>query len=170
MLSAKPLRRLIVTLMTVHVCILGCVLLFMAKHGWELFQHNTTRPILVTDMPRDAITGVWTIKMQSHCCVYPYCACDLHTFSLHNVDIIFRACIITIQTQGSPEVGPQLAVASDKGTNYFSVGKQETEWRDGNSVKTDKTRWHLTDSQPTNVLGLLVVKPACCIEEINLSV
>lgn len=142
----------------------------MAKHGGEPFQRNRTTFISVMDTLRDAITGVWTIKMQSHCCVYPYFACDLHTFSLHNVDIIFRTCIITIQTQGSPEVGPQLAVTSDKGTNYFSVGKQRTEWRDGNSVRADKTQWHLTDSQPPNVLGLLVVKPACCIEEINLSV
>lgn len=78
--------------------------------------------------------------MESHSCVYPTWTCDLHAFSLHNVDIIFRASIITIQTQGSPEVGPQLAVSSDKWTNYFSVGKKETEWRDGNSVKADKTQ------------------------------
>lgn len=76
--------------------------------------------------------------MQSQSCAYCDCTCDLHAFSLHNVDIIFRARIITIQTQGSPEVGPQLAVTSDKGTNYFSVGKQETDWRDGNSVKADE--------------------------------
>lgn len=52
-------------------------------------------------------------------------AADLHTFPLHNVDIIFRASVVTVQTQGSPEVGPQLAVTSDKGANYFSVAKAE---------------------------------------------
>lgn len=92
---------------------------------------------------------------------------DLHTFSLHNVDIIFRASIITIQTQGPPEVGPQLAVTSDKGTNYFSVGKQKAEWRDGNFVRADKTQRHLTDSQPPNALGMLVVKPVFCIKKIS---
>lgn len=84
--------------------------------------------------------GVQTIKMLNCCFVDPFCTCDLHAFPLHNVDIILRASVITIQAQGSPEVGPQLAMTSDKGTNYFSVGKQETEWRDGNSVRTDKTQ------------------------------
>lgn len=81
-------------------------------------------------------------------------ACDLHAFSLHDVDIIFRASIITVQAQGSPEVGPQLAMTSDKGSNYFSVRKQEAEWRDGNPVRADKTQQHLTDGQPSNVLDL----------------
>lgn len=61
------------------------------------------------------------------CVCYPHWTCDLLSFSLHNVDIIFRTSIITIQAQRSPEVGPQLAMTSDKGTNYFSVGKQDAE-------------------------------------------
>lgn len=62
---------------------------------------------------------------QSKCKVKAVCALvDLHAFSLHNVHVIFGSSIITVQTQGPPEVGPQLAVTSDKGTNYFSVGKQ----------------------------------------------
>lgn len=97
--------------------------------------------------------------MCSHGRACPYCTCDLHAFPLHNVDIIFRASIITIQTQGSPEVGPQLAVTSDKGTNYFSVGKQKTERRYGKSVRADKTQCHLADSQTPNALSSSVVTP-----------
>lgn len=118
---------------------------------WTCFSHGHAEK---------SHTGDWTIKMQSRCRVQPYCTCDLHTFSLHNVDIIFRASIVTIQTQGSPEVGPQLAMSSDKGTNYFSVGKQELEWRDRNSDRADKSQWHPTDSQPPNPLNLYVEKAA----------
>lgn len=72
---------------------------------------------------------------------------NLHTFPLHDVDIVFRAGIIAIWAQGSPEVGPQLAMSSDKGTNYFSVGKRETESH-GNYVGADKSSPQLKDSQP----------------------
>lgn len=55
----------------------------------------------------------------------PCCTINSHTFPLHDVDIIFRAGIIAVRAQGSPEVGPQFSMSSDKGTNYFSVGKRE---------------------------------------------
>lgn len=70
-------------------------------------------------------------------CLWPCCTCDLHAFPLHNVDIILRASVIAVQAQGSPEVGPQLAVTSDNGTNYFSAGKQEAQGRDVNAVTAD---------------------------------
>lgn len=76
----------------------------------------------------------------------PRCTINLHAFPLHNVDIVFRSGIIAVRAQGSPEVGPQLAMSSDKGTNYFSAGKQETESH-GNSVGTEKSLPQLKDSQ-----------------------
>lgn len=56
-----------------------------------------------------------------------FISCDLHALPLHDVDVILRASVVTIQTQGAPEVGPQLAVASDKRSNYFSV-EEKGEW------------------------------------------
>lgn len=79
----------------------------------------------------------WMLQMLIHVRAFPFWTINLHTFPLHNVDIIFRAGVIAVRAQGSPEVGPQLAMSSDKGTNYFSVGKRETE-SDGNSVRSDK--------------------------------
>lgn len=76
----------------------------------------------------------------------PCCPINSHTFPLHDVDIIFRAGIIAVRAQASPEVGPQFSMPSDKGTNYFSVGKRETE-SDGNSVRADKSSLQLKDSR-----------------------
>lgn len=137
---------------------------------------TTEQNLFIThERSNTCIADVWAKNAKPLLCTHYvectlYCTSYLHSFSLHNVDIIFRASIITIQAQGSPEVGPQLAMASDKGTNYFSVGKQEAEWTDGNSVRVDKTQWHLTDNHPPNVLGFILVAPACCIKKINLSV
>lgn len=77
----------------------------------------------------------------------PCGAFNLHTFPLHDVDIIFRAGIIAVWAQGSPEVGPQFAMSSDKGTNYFPAEKRETE-RDGNSVRTHKSSLRIKNDDP----------------------
>lgn len=58
--------------------------------------------------------------------VPPYCTINLHAFPLHDVDVVFRAGVVAIRAQGSPEVGPELAVSRDKGTNYFSARDRES--------------------------------------------
>lgn len=58
--------------------------------------------------------------------VPPCCTINLHAFPLHDVDVVFGAGVIAIRAQGSPEVGPELAVSRDKGTNYFSARDRES--------------------------------------------
>lgn len=52
---------------------------------------------------------------------------NLHALPLHNVHIVLRAGVVAVQAQGSPEVGPQLAVSRDQRADYFSAGEQREE-------------------------------------------
>lgn len=47
----------------------------------------------------------------------------LHTLSLYNVNVVLRPCIIPIQAQSSPEIGPQFTMTGNQRANYFSENK-----------------------------------------------
>lgn len=57
-----------------------------------------------------------------------------HALPLHNVHVVLRAGVVAVQAQGSPEVGPQLAVARDQRADDFPAGEQRDR-REGRSVE-----------------------------------
>lgn len=63
---------------------------------------------------------LYTVKYQISVISGLHSPRNSHTLSLHNVNVVLRSCIITIQAQGSPKVGPQFSMTGDKRANYFS--------------------------------------------------
>lgn len=61
---------------------------------------------------------------------------DSHSLPLHQFHIVFRAGIVLIGAQGTPEVGPELAMAGKHGSDYLPMEK--TQVKDGPLSKWDK--------------------------------